>query len=164
MARWTVALSAPGAARTLIESYCPTRSNSCWAVGSQKAAMVAPARLLAVPNRTMPEMVKVCGGPASRIRTCSPTVKWYFCAVPASTTTWWASVGRRALDELERRQRGFGSNEVPIVGRPAGGDGLAVGGHELGVARDGPVGVRHAGHGGRWSTSDSGIGLRTAPP
>ena len=68
-------------------SYWPTRWNSCWAVGSQKAAMVAPARLFAVPNWAMPVTVKVCGGPISRIRTCSPTWKWYLDAVPASTTT-----------------------------------------------------------------------------
>ena len=49
MARWTWALSAPGAASTFTVSYWPTRLNSCWAVGSQKAAIVAPASS-GVPN------------------------------------------------------------------------------------------------------------------
>ena len=57
------------------------------AVGSVNAASVAPARLLAVPNWVMPVMVNVRGGPADRMRTCWPTAKWYFCAVPASITT-----------------------------------------------------------------------------
>ncbi len=76
MACWTVALSAPGWVRRSMASNCPTRLNRLWAVGRSKAAIVAPARLLAVPNFTNPEMVKVWGGTDCRmIRTCSPTAK-----------------------------------------------------------------------------------------
>ena len=51
------------------------------------AARVAPARLFADPNWAMPVMVNVRVGPADRMRTRCPTVKSYFCAVPASITT-----------------------------------------------------------------------------
>ena len=73
--------------------YRPTRSNKLWAVGRSNAASVAPARLSAVPNVTRPEMVKVCGGPCNRMRTWSPTTKWYLVAVPSSMTTWCGVVG-----------------------------------------------------------------------
>ena len=56
-------------------------------MGRSKAAKVAPPRLSAEPNRTMPEMVNCFGGPTRRILTLSPTLKWYFAAVPASIAT-----------------------------------------------------------------------------
>ena len=87
MARWTAGLSAPGVVTTLMSSSLPVSWTMACAVGSVNAARVAPARLSAVPNWTMPVMVKVWGGPADRMRTRCPTVKSYFCAVPASITT-----------------------------------------------------------------------------
>jgi hypothetical protein len=95
MSRWTVDLSTPGAVTTLMASNWPDSPNSCWAVGSENAARVAPARLSAVPNCTMPVRVKVWVGPSSRMRTCWPTLKWYFWAVPASISTSWGVVGAR---------------------------------------------------------------------
>ena len=87
MARWTAGLLAPGVVTTLMLSSLPVSWAMACAVGSVNAARVAPARLLAVPNSVMPVMVKVWGGPADRMLTCCPTVKPYFCAVPASITT-----------------------------------------------------------------------------
>jgi hypothetical protein len=55
--------------------------------------MVAPARLLAVPNRTIPLIRNVRGGPTRSTRTWSPTLKWYFWAVAASITTSCDEVG-----------------------------------------------------------------------
>ncbi len=87
MARCTVALSAPGWAMTLMLSNLPTSPSTACAVDVSNAASVAPARLLAVPKRAKPVMVNVLVGPSSRMRTCWPTLKWYFSAVPRSMTT-----------------------------------------------------------------------------
>ena len=87
MARWTAGLLAPGAVTTLMSSSWPVSWTTCCAVGSVNAARVAPARLLADPNWAMPVMVYVRTGPADKMRTRWPTVKSYFCAVPASITT-----------------------------------------------------------------------------
>ena len=87
MACWTADLSAPGAVTTLMSSSWPGSWAMACAVGSVNAARVAPARLFAVPKSAMPVMVNVRVGPAVRMRTCWPTVKSYFCAVPASMTT-----------------------------------------------------------------------------
>ena len=81
--------------------------------------MVAPARLLAVPNLTIPLMVNVCGGPARRTRTWSPTAKWYFCAVPASITTSCDVGGGGPLRTGRSADNcGLGSYEKPRVGAP----------------------------------------------
>ena len=103
-------------------------------MGRSKAAMVAPARLSAVPNLTRPEMVKVCGGPDRRTRTWSPTLKWYFWAVPSSITTWFGVVGAVPWARCSDDSCELGSKDRPNVGRPSRADGLAVGGDELGVA------------------------------
>ena len=66
MSRCTVALSAPGWATTLMVSNLPTSPSRRWAVGVSKAASVAPARLLAVPKRASPVMVKVFVGPSQQ--------------------------------------------------------------------------------------------------
>jgi len=87
MACWTSVLLAPGAATTLMVSSLPTSWATACAVGSVNAASVAPARLFADPNWAMPLMVYVLGGRADKMRTGCPTVKPYFCAVPASITT-----------------------------------------------------------------------------
>ena len=111
-------LSVPGLAATSMALKRPTRPNSCWAVGRSNAARVAPARLSAVPNRTMPVRVKVRGGPSSRTRTCSPTAKWYFCAVPASITTSLGVVGGRPRTSWSEEICWSGSYENPSVGAP----------------------------------------------
>ena len=80
-------LAGARAGTTLMVSSWPGSRTTACAVGSVNAARVAPARLLAVPNWAMPEMVNVRGGPAIRMLTRWPTVKSYFCAVPASITT-----------------------------------------------------------------------------
>ena len=116
--RWTAALSAPGVVSTSMASTLPTRPNSRWAVGRSNAARVAPARLSAVPNRTNPVMTKVCGGPMSRIRTWSPTAKWYFCAVPASMTTSSGAVGGRPFDSCRADTFWLGLKDSPSVGAP----------------------------------------------
>ena len=87
MDRSTAALSAPGRVTTLMWSNSPTSSSTTCAVGRVKAATVTPARLSAVPNWTIPVMVKLRVGPPKRMRTCWPTLKWYFLAVPASINT-----------------------------------------------------------------------------
>ena len=65
MSRSTVALSAPADVATSMVSTRPSSWKSFWAVGRVKAAKVAPPRLSAEPKRTIPEMVKVSGGPGS---------------------------------------------------------------------------------------------------
>ena len=80
--------------------------------------MVAPARLLAEPKLTMPDKVKVCGGPVSRTRTRSPRWKWYFAAVEASMATSSALVGAEPARMWSAAICGTGSNDVPMVGAP----------------------------------------------
>ena len=81
-------------------------------------------------------MVKVCGGPMQQDAHLLAHVEVVLGAVPASITTWWGVVGAGPWPELEGGQlRVRGRRTVPRVGRPAGGDGLAVGRHELGVPR-----------------------------
>ena len=99
-------------------SYWPTRLKSFWAVGRSKAAMVAPARLLAVPKRTMPDRVKVCGGPISSTRTRSPMWKWYLVAVDASMTTSFGVVGGDPLRRWRADICETGLNDRPMVGAP----------------------------------------------
>ncbi len=101
MACCTVALSALGAATTLMSSSCPASWIACCAVGRVNAARVDPARLLAVPNWAMPLIVKVRDGPANRMRTRWPTVKSYSCAVPASITTSSRGHRRPARDQMQ---------------------------------------------------------------
>ncbi len=57
MACCTAALLVPGAATALMSSSLPVSWAMACAVGSVNAASVAPARLFAVPNWTMPVMV-----------------------------------------------------------------------------------------------------------
>ena len=83
-----------------------------------KAARVAPARLLAVPKRARPVMVNVFVGPSSRMRTCWPTLKWYFSAVPRSITTWFGVVGGCPGSAAAARAAGLGSKANPRVGAP----------------------------------------------
>ena len=80
--------------------------------------MVAPARLSAVPNFTIPVMVKVCGGPVSRTRTRWPTAKWYFFAVPSSMRTSSGVVGAVPSVRWSDDSCGFGSNDSPMFGAP----------------------------------------------
>ncbi len=69
ISRPTEAVLAPGAVTISMLSNWPTSPMRAWAVGTVNAARVAPARLLAVPNRAMPLMVNVSDPPASRILT-----------------------------------------------------------------------------------------------
>ena len=86
------------------------------------AASVAPARLFAVPNSVMPVIVKVRGGPAAdRMRTVCPTLKPYFCAVPASITTSSERGRRAARDQVQR-----GDLLVRVEGDGQGGRAAAV--------------------------------------
>ena len=66
----------------------------------------------------MPEMVNVRGGPMRRIRTRSPTWKWYLVAVPASMATWSEEVGPCPLDTRRAESCGLGSKDSPMVGAP----------------------------------------------
>ena len=85
-------------------------------------------------------MVKVRVGPGSRMRTCSPTPKSYFCAVPASMTTSCGVVGGVPCDDAQRGELRFRVEGEAERGRPAAGDGLAVTGDELGVPVDRALG------------------------
>ena len=107
--RWTDAAFAPGASTTSMVSKRPTSPRTAWAVGTSKAATVAPARFLTVPKRAMPVMVKVLGAPVRRIRTRSPTLKPYLSAVPSSITTWLEVVGGRPSTIRSAEMRGSGS-------------------------------------------------------
>jgi hypothetical protein len=118
MACWTAGLSAPGAVTTLMSSSLPVSWAMAWAVGRVNAARVAPARLFAVPKSAMPLMVKVCVGPAVRMRTCCPTEKSYFCAVPASITTSAEVVGGPPAIRCRLESCGYGSKLTPRVGAP----------------------------------------------
>ena len=119
MARWTAALLAPGAVTTLMSSSLPVSWAMACAVGSVNAASVAPARLFAVPNWVMPVMVKNRGGsPAEMTRTCWPTAKWYFCAVPASITTSSEAAGGPPAVRCSGDIRWSGSKATPMVGAP----------------------------------------------
>ena len=118
MSRCTVALSAPGDATTSMKSNCPTSPMTRCAVGMSKAARVAPARLSAVPKRARPVMVKVWVGPCNRMRTWSPTLKSYFCAVPRSITTSWGVVGAVPSTMWSSEICELGSKESPSVGAP----------------------------------------------
>ena len=144
-------------------SKCPTSLNSFWAVGTSKAASVAPARLSAVPNLKMPEMVKV------RVRTDQQDthVVAHLEVVllgGAGIHGHVVGAGRgRAGGQVERRQLGVGVEGDADGGRAAGGDGLAVRGDELGEPAERPLGVGHAGHladGGQRSTRGSACGRR----
>ena len=118
MACWTADLSAPGAVTTLMSSSWPVSWAMACAVGSVNAARVAPARLFAVPNSAMPVMVNVWVGPAVRMRTCWPTEKSYFCAVPASITTSLEVVGGPPAIRCRLEICGYGSKFTPRVGAP----------------------------------------------
>jgi hypothetical protein len=118
MACWTSDLSAPGAAATLMVSSLPVSWAMACAVGSVNAARVAPARLFAVPNSAMPAMVNVRVGPAVRMRTCCPTLKSYFWAVPASITTSSGVVGGPPAIRCRLDSRGSETKLTPRVGAP----------------------------------------------
>ena len=102
----------------MMASSLPTLWVMACAVGSVNAASVAPARLLAVPNSVMPVMVKVRGGPADRMRTVRPTVKSYFCAVPASITTSSPVTGGPPAIRCSGEICWFGSKATARVGAP----------------------------------------------
>ena len=63
-------------------------------------------------------MVKVRVGPCSRMRTFSPTLKPYFCAVPRSMATSLGVVGGRPDAMWSAEICGLGSNSTPRVGAP----------------------------------------------
>ena len=118
MACCTAALLAPGAVTTLMLSSLPVSWAMACTVGSVNAARVAPARLFAVPNSAMPVMVNVWVGPVVRMRTCCPTEKSYFCAVPASITTSWAVTGAPPAIRWRLENCGSGLKLTARVGAP----------------------------------------------
>ena len=63
------------------------------AVCKSKPASVTPARLLSLPNVTMPVIVNVCARSGRFINTLSPIAKWCLVAVALSITTSSAEVG-----------------------------------------------------------------------
>ena len=146
MACWREVLFAPGAAKTLMVFTLPTRPSSVCAVGRLNAASVAPARLLAVPNLAIPVMVKVCGGPGRRMRTRSPTAKWYFCAVPGVHHDVTRCRGRLSFDQVKGGELRVGIERQARRRCAAGTDGVAITGDELGVAADRTIGVGHPGN------------------
>ena len=87
-------------------------------MGMSNAASVAPARLSAVPKRASPVMVKVWVGPCRRTRTCWPTLKLYFWAVPRSMTTSCGVVGGDPCTRCSVESCDSGSHEIPMVGAP----------------------------------------------
>ena len=79
--------STPSFATTSISSNTPALSRKSCAVGRSNSASVAPPRLSTEPNPVMPEIVKDRMPLGPEIEIVSPSVRWYFDAVPASTTT-----------------------------------------------------------------------------
>ncbi len=142
-----------------------TSPNSAWAVGTSNAANVAPARLSAVPNLAMPVMVKVpVGSCGSRIRTCWPTEKWYFCAVPRSMTTWLGAVGALPSTSRSAESCWSVSKDNPIVGAPP--EEMALPSWPMycaGPVTD-PSAASTPGTARTVERSDSGMGLRVALP
>ena len=107
--------------------------------------------------------MNVWGGPSSRIRTRSPTWKWYLDAVPASTTTWWAVVGAEPWRSLRADSVGLGSNEVPMVGAPPVVTALPSGATNCAYPETDPLAATTPGTARTVAATDWGIGLRTAP-
>ena len=114
----TAVLFASGVVMTSMVLRWPSSPKSRWAVGRLNAAMVAPARLSAVPNPTIPERVKVCGEPGNRIRTWLPTLKWYLRAVPWSITTWVEVDGGLPATRRSEESRRSALYDEPMVGAP----------------------------------------------
>ena len=147
MARCTAALLAPGAVTTLMSSSLPVSWAMACAVGSVNAASVAPARLFAVPNWAMPVMVKVRGGPGGQDADLLADGEVVLLRRPGVHHHVVGGHRRAARGQVQR-----GHPLVRVVGHADGGraaagrDGLAVPGHELGVAGDLAVGGRDAGH------------------
>ncbi len=164
MARWTCDLSAPGWATTLMASNLPTSPRILCAVGSSKAASVAPARLFAVPKRVSPEMVKVCVGPRSRIRTCWPTEKPYFLAVPRSITTSCGVVGGPPAASRSGDSCWAVSQETPRVGAPPVEIAVPSWLMNCAVPATVPSATCTPGTARTVASRDSGTGLRVAPP
>ena len=145
-------------------SYWPTRSKSFWAVGRSKAAMVAPARLSAVPKPTMPVRVKVWGGPISRTRTRSPMWKWYLAAVEASMTTSSGPAGGEPLRMWSADIWGTGLNDKPMVGAPDVLTALPSGATSWAKPWTPPTASSTPGTRLTVRATDWGMGLRTAVP
>src|ERR1019366_7525805 len=112
----------------------------------------------------MPQTVKVCGGPARRMRTWSPTAKWYLSAVPASTTTWWGVVGAFPWRRCSDDSCGFGSKDTPMVGAPPVVTGLAFGATNCAEPDTLPSAYWTPGTERTRAAIDSAIGFRTAVP
>ena len=132
-------------------------------MGRSKIASVAPRRLSASPNRTIPETVKspVPVGVTTRIR--FPTDSWWVAAEAASTATWSGPDG--AVPEITLRLVTSGSHEFPIVGAPPFWITLPVTGSTIwakpAMSPSAPLTPGIARTAGR---TLSGIGLRSLPP
>ena len=158
MARWTAALSAPGAVTTLMSSSLPVSWAMACAVGSVKAASVAPARLFG-----RAELGDAGDGERARRpgrQDADPLADGEVVLLRRPGVHHHVVRGHRraARDQVQRREL-----RVRVVGHAEGGraaagrDGLAVPGHELGVAGDLAVGApRRRARGGSVASSDSG--------
>src|SRR5690348_11499240 len=168
MARWTAALLAPGAATTLMSSSWPGISARACAVGSVNAARVAPARLPTElppePNWTMPVMVNVRGVPMVSTRTRWPTVKPYFCAVPASMATSPGPRGGPPSIRCSADSCGYGSKLTARVGAPPVAMALPSGATNWANPWTWPSAMPTPGTWRTVASSDSGTGLRVAFP
>jgi hypothetical protein len=74
----------PGFAPTRIRSSLPCLSNSWWAVGMSKTAIVVPASESSSPKRTMPVISYLRTGPSANAPIVSPTAKCSLSAVDLS--------------------------------------------------------------------------------
>ncbi len=110
-------------------------------------------------------MVNVRVGPGRRMRTCWPTLKSYFCAVPRSITTSFGVVGCVPCDDAQGRDLLIGVEGDADPGRSPVRDGLAVRRDELhAVSVTEPSAASTPGTARTVATSDSGTGLRVAVP
>ena len=164
--RWrsaAAALLTPGLGKHVDVVDCPDLAEELCAVGRSKPAIVAPARLSAVPNVTMPVIVNVCGGPVEqdadvvarrRSGTSSP------CRVDHDVVG-----GRRgrARDESQRRQLRIGVERQADGRGAAGADRPCRRGRRTGRSpRPCPSRTPRRSRHGPWLAIDSGIGVAHA--
>jgi hypothetical protein len=85
----------PGAAFSVIWSYCPISANSRCAVGVLKSTRVPPAATLPSSVSKTPTMRCLSTGPSTDMRAVSPTSNPTRFAVAASIATSWERCGAR---------------------------------------------------------------------
>ena len=109
-------------------------------------------------------MVNVLVGPRSRMRTCWPTLKPYFCAVPRSITTSCEVVGGAPCTMCRTEICLSGSKEMPIPGAPPFEIAFPSGAMNSAPPVTEPSAASTPGTSRTLARSDSGTGLRVAVP